>query len=368
MPSTNSSSTFGPPTVSVLSGIELFIIATPQPFILPDDAAKVLSTWGYDLLAQQHATLSLPVPPSHKQCLVLAAQDLQPRMKDGANQRIFKAARSLGRTLRKSDAHVLTPVHHAEALSHVFGPQADVLLKQAAQNQAAFQPPYPVIRTLSNHAARSRVDVVTYKGGTAVSKTFRPTARDYLQREIQGRALDLPEIAPILEAGDTYFVMPFYETSWRWEDNGLRLYPLDRARRCFAFLRAVHAKGHALVDAHPGSFLFDDENKLRIADLEHVMPQPEVRTFEESFDIAGPPSGYKGHLPAGRAVTYNSAWKPVLGVSLQELHSPSAHSLRRALYWLFRRLPKWLLKKIAVALKPARHVRTRDGYLLHWPG
>jgi hypothetical protein len=364
------------------ASVELFILCTAQPLPsgLQGEIRQVLSTWGYDLLEQGNvhtAHAVIPRPASHSCMLALAAQDLQPDIRDGVNQRIFKAARSLGRKLKKQNVYVLTPKNnacHKKILHQLFPQQDQAILEKAKSSLAAFQPPYHVLKSLNNHTARARIDVVDFNGKEAVCKTFRQSALDYLQREILARREPgdkIPEIAPILEQGENYFIIPLYRESWRWEDDGLRLYPLERARQCMDFLRCCHAQGYAVVDAHPGTFLFDGELGLRVADLEYLTPLPDSAPFERSFDIIGPPPGFTGVLPAGRPVTYQNAWRPVVGVSLHDLMSAPPLKLRllRALHWLTLRLPKFLYKKMGSALRGLypQHVTICGDFMTHWP-
>src|SRR5262249_43409138 len=139
---------------------------------------------------------------------------------------------------------------------------------------------------------------------------------------------------------------------------------------CMDFLRRLHDQGYALVDAHPGTFLFDKKGGLHVADFDYLIPQPDKGLpFEESFDITGPKPGFAGILPAGRAITYAYAWRPVLGVSLKDSMKASEKKLRvsRMVHWLLRRLPKWIFDKLPTALRPKRRPAVRDGYLVHWP-
>jgi hypothetical protein len=355
--------------------IELFFICTPLP--LPEsqheEVRRTLSTWGYDLLELQQTPPLAEVSP-HPCMLVLAAQDLQPDVRNEVNQRIFKAARSLGRQLKRFKADVVTPEKqqdHEKMLQRILPERAQPLIVQTRRNLGIFRPPYPVLRTLNNHSARTRVDVVDFKGKEAVCKTFRSSALDYLQREMDARAAlgqALPEISPVLERGENYFIMPLYHEAFSWKDDGLCLYPVDKAKACMEFLRHFHAQGYAIVDAHPGTFLFDRDEGLRVADLEYFTPQPDKKPFKESFDIAGPPESFKGILPADRAVTYQSAWYPIIGVNLNTLMTspPLKLHLLRLTYLLTRRLPKGLIKK-AGGMLPRPDVSVKDGLIFHWP-
>jgi hypothetical protein len=89
---------------------------------------------------------------------------------------------------------------------------------------------------------------------------------------------------------------------------------------------------------------------VRIADLEYLVPQPADTAFSDSYDMKGPPAGFSGALPAGRAVTYDNAWRSVLGLSYDDLSGENV-AVKRALFLLLRRLPKWLLKRIEAGFK-----------------
>jgi hypothetical protein len=127
---------------------------------------------------------------------------------------------------RKQGVQVATPDAARPAIMELFPADGARLYAAAQENERAFQPPYPVLGTLGSHAARSRVDIVDFRGVPAVCKTFRRSASGFLRRELEARQLlaGLAEMTPVLEAGETYFVMPFYSDLWQWKDDGLRLF------------------------------------------------------------------------------------------------------------------------------------------------
>jgi len=371
-----------------LACIDLFLISSPEPIAAAhhESLRQALSCRGYDVLDQAHMRMlpGLPCPNGHEFLLILVAQDLQPTFlhtEHGLiNQRVFKAATTIGRRLRKDHAFVMTAKNQAscrQLLPQLLPERTELIYRQAQANQDAFQPPYPVIYGMASQAARSRIDVVEFCGGKAVCKTFRPGALDYLRREIEARrVLSMPEIAPILEHGSNYIVMPLFEEGWRWQNSVLWLYPALRARRCMDFMRRCFEAGFAVVDWHPGIFLFDRGNNLHVVDLEYLMPAPVAASFAESFDIAGPAKNFDGTLPAGRPITYKNTWQPLIGVSLKNLldaRTAKLHGLR-AVYWLTRWLPKWLFDKVGAAFGHIYHMcvhengRLVGGALIrHWP-
>ncbi len=336
---------------------ELFIVTAPVPLeATAAELREMLTMRGFDFLAATTAgTLpaGLAQPASHRFLLAAAAQDLQP-----SPARSDKAARQLIRRFRTQKAQVArlaTAAETALMIKSLFPADSDAIRARACAGAEAFRPPYAVLQQLGSHAARSRVDVVDFRGTRAVCKTFRLSALDFLQRELAARQrlAGLPEVTPILEVGDNYFVMPYYPDAWQWREDGLGLFPLARARACFALLRKIHARGCAVLDAHPGAFLFEGD-AVRIADLEYLADQPAGTDFSESFDVKGPPPGFSGVLPAGRAVTYEDDWRKVLGVSLAELSGEGSLTMKRFAFLLCR-LPKRLFKRLKKAvLRAAR--------------
>jgi hypothetical protein len=147
----------------------------------------------------------------------------------------------------------------------------------------SFVTPYPVIRDLSRDARRAKVEVVEFRGGQAVCKTYRPGREDFLARELLAREVgaDFPEMSPILEAGDRYFVTELYVDNIRGLGRLRPLYqdhsflPPRVIRRVRAFYWAFRERGYELAGLRPANFVWDERRGLRVLGFESIAQRDE---------------------------------------------------------------------------------------------
>ncbi|WP_339712769.1 hypothetical protein [uncultured Sneathiella sp.] len=345
--------------------LELIYLFLKEPF--PDELLgkmrSVLAMYGYSLLVTRNLTSSqisdMAVPADRSHGLALIVQDIQPcfgeKYGDRINLNIFKAVKGIVRKFKEYDFFVVTPrslSEHKLSLDWLKLPDHISLQKLAKENIDSFTPPYPVILCISNENGRTRIDKVDFKGEQAVCKTFCATNLEGLQKEIEARRLlsdKIPEIAPILEYGENYMMLPYYEAAWRWDSDSLGLMPIKYAEKCLDIIRRIHAENWAVVDWHPGNFIFCHGSDVVLIDLEALLPQPERVPFEQSADILG----YPNFPYQGKPTTYANTWQSVVGLPLPALLNSSATRKRflRGFYFVTRSLPKWLTKRTEQALR-----------------
>ena len=279
---------------------------------------------------------------------------LSERLRHGLldNQRTLKALRRVGKRLgcarrrRAGRAYLTVTVNGAQAMetARECGLQTADLETAAHSIVESVSPPVPVVRQIASGYLRARLDVVEAGGRQAVRKTFLPSFAEYARREIEARALLsplLPFVDPVLETGANYFTIPLYMAPVLTGPNSLRLHPLAHARKAIEVMRGLYESGYAMLDCNSHSILYAPDGSARVVDMEYIHKY-DVRpaTFEESFDVAGPPAG--STFPGAHiADSFTRRWKPWIGVSFEDLMGRPAVVLfcKRAIFVLARRLP-----------------------------
>lgn len=300
--------------------------------------------------------------------LAIAALDLEPELPVGPrykltphldNARTGKAVREIARKMRKRNSVGRRPLIAAtqnataawRTCDIVFAERRSEIEFEIDRRRRAYCTPEKVLKRLNRKGTHGKVELMKHEARLVVRKTYRPGCEDFMRRELEARTVlsaGFPEVASVLEHGENYFIMPYYEDHLHWNDDGLRLFPVAEGRRFIEFVRRLYDFGYAMLDWHPAAMILDANQGLKVIDFEYLHRyERRPKTFEESYDIAGPPEGFSAPLPNLRAVTYDSTWRPILGLSLNSLlrDSPWKQTVKRVAYFIFRRAPRWLGKR-----------------------
>ncbi len=250
--------------------------------------------------------------------------------------------------LHSSDNHVEAVRYLETALPD----EVEAVRAEVAAMRERFRTREPVRATLTRLGRRAKVEVIEYGDGLAVKKTFRPGCERFLEREIAAMRTFggvLPEIPPLLEAGDGYVVYPYYEAA---DDPGPHgLLRLDVVRRVLRVVRTLYEHGFALVDLKPSNLILDRRDGLKIVDFEFLHAYRErPASLARCYELAGLPNDYEGDRPDWGGTErggYAAFWEPRVGIDLD--------SLLRDPPWL-QQLKQW---RYRVAHVPIRRLRAR---------
>lgn len=215
---------------------------------------------------------------------------------------------------------------------------------------SSYRPPFPVARSLGGLGANARVDLVDFDGQPAVCKLFRPGRERFFVRETQALTVLRSHVAvlpEVLASGDRWYITPFYEVAPASERDRYWLLPLPLVHQMLAFLRSVYDQGFAHMDFHPGNVLRLRDGSIKVIDFEYCHRyDKKPRGFEHSFDIVGPPKGFTGDLPGGKARSYRNALQPAVGLSYDRLRDGGSigHASGRLFHTLADRLPRRLYR------------------------
>lgn len=185
---------------------------------------------------------------------------------------------------------------------------------------------YDVIKPFNSFKHRARVELIRYKDGVAVKKTYKPGCEKFLKRELfaykeLSKKSDI--IPPIIEEGSNYIIIPYYENIMI---NDIEKSEILRRNitKISKFIKFLYDEGYVHLDLHPGNFIYSDKEGLKAIDFEYLQKytnQPE--SFEQSYDIVGVPKNFNGDRPnyIGRGLIeyYNNLWLKYTGYSLLEI-------------------------------------------------
>ncbi len=222
----------------------------------------------------------------------------------------------------------------------------------AAAGHQTSTPGWEVVREYKGNGLRSRTFLVRSPDGErAIWKEFGAEYERYFQRELTAltslREVDVHGVLPpLLEIGERYFVVPYFEHARRkrtfWYRMGYRLYPLWALRRIFASLEAFYEAGFELLDMGPKNALFDKQGRVMLIDFEFAF-EGAARAdvpFERSQTVRGPAPTWEDDVPHGEAAArdggfYRRKWTLVTGLPVRSIlrDSPFVQWLKRSAYW-----------------------------------
>lgn len=198
---------------------------------------------------------------------------------------------------------------------------------EAARKFSKFMTPFFVVCDLSNHARRAKVELIEYHGRKAICKTFKEGREHYLEREVVARQVGagLSEVSRMLEVGDNYIVMEFYDGSI---DNISRIRPLfhgnpylpiwaiERMKNVIIYYRE---RGYECVDFSPKNVLFDSSSGLKVIDFEFLQKVDGAsKELDGNFAWYSAPDDFKGDLPQWKnnRSLYRRRWFRYTGLPL----------------------------------------------------
>jgi hypothetical protein len=180
-----------------------------------------------------------------------------------------------------------------------------------------------VLKVLSRRARRAKVELIEFNGGKAIKKTFKPDALEFMEREkfaMTELRSCCDRIPPLLDATPGSIIYPCYSKPVELHRKSGRLLRLKHARQAMEALRQIYDAGYAQIDCHPGNLVVDGKNGVMLIDFEFLHKyEQKPATFEECYDIAGCPEGFKEQPHTKSLNNYTKFWKPCTGLSLASM-------------------------------------------------
>jgi hypothetical protein len=219
----------------------------------------------------------------------------------------------------------------ADYLGAALPRSSEKLLEQARTIVHRYRSTSNVVRDLSRHARRARVELIDDGSTLLVRKQFRPGCERFAAREryVAGElAPGCDELVRMVSADDDSVTYPYYDNVLRFDRRKPRLLPLSVVRSAMSAAEYLYDNGVALIDFTPVNVIVTPAGRVHVIDYEFAHRYDEVpASFEQSYDIAGPPDGFAGDLPFDAyGLGYRDAWQPYVGLTWAQL----------------RRSPRWL--------------------------
>lgn len=215
----------------------------------------------------------------------------------------------------------------AEMFKKFFSREIDEFDKKIYEIESNYKTNFPVIKLFNAFRHRAKTELIQYRNGLAVKKTWKPGKEKFLEREkfaCGELSKIIPYIPPLLESGENYIIIPYYEDILSKDEETKKRILTTNIIDVADFLRQIYEAGYFNPDIHPGQFVFSKKEGLKAIDFEYLQPYEEKpQLFIKSYDIEGYPIDFKGDKPnyAGRNLhtMYNNLWRKYTGYSLKQI-------------------------------------------------
>lgn len=199
-------------------------------------------------------------------------------------------------------------IDYLRVLSHEF--KLEEIDKTIKSIRSEMEIPWPIIKSLSNHGRRAVVNVIEYKGGLAVCKTFKPGFERFKDRELRARELSegFHEVLPVLEVHGMSIIFPYYENA-----TDIKSLNVDEMILVKKVILNFRRQGFELIDFKPSNIMRSSEGELIFYDFEFLQ-ETEVResTLKGCYCWYGCPDDGKIDIPQGLGKIsnpYSYFWK-----------------------------------------------------------
>ena len=225
-----------------------------------------------------------------------------------------------------------------------------------------------VLRDLTKHGRRAKVELIDFDGKLAIRKTFRPSALSFMEREVEVMQRLAPlcsEIPRLFECGSNYFVAEYVGDGAvpppkRRRGGRPRPLALRHVRKLSKLIATSMANGFDPIDLRADGNVIYTPSGLHLIDFEYWRPC-EPAPPEKSMCLSGIPVDDLGHRPLAAARNrdpYGVGWYPYTLLSAESFlyDPPSIQRLKRA--WNFAgaygtwvvRASSFLMKRIVRGL------------------
>jgi serine/threonine protein kinase len=232
------------------------------------------------------------------------------------------------------------------------GLDKDNVYKEILRYRKAFETQYPVLQVLSCYSRRAKIELISYKGGKAIQKTFKPNCEVFLSNEIEAYTIfgDINEVPKLLESGENYIITSYIEGS---KPLGNRI-DISTLKRCLNLLHKIYDRGYSLLDFKPSNFLIDKNKNIHLIDFEFLHKYTDKLSFLECYDLVGAPDNIDLlnkpiiKIPKGRK-QFDVKWQSFTGIRYEEL--PNLDTLQihfKSFYSFYYSKIKKLLRMIKI--------------------
>jgi len=187
-------------------------------------------------------------------------------------------------------------------------------------NRESYKTQMPVLKVLSK-GRRSKVELVKINDNVAVKKTFRPSAKRFLERErfiFREISKELNFVPPLIDDGDYYIIMPFYENILKNKTHKEVIDILKKYKaNIYKVIYEMWQRGLAYINFTPGNVIISPNGDFICIDFEFVYQYQNIPDrLKDAYEISGVPKNFKGDLPRDfdyRNSSFLQVWQPWIG-------------------------------------------------------
>ncbi len=222
-------------------------------------------------------------------------------------------------------------------------PDQEADLRQKAEQLRRDFATGDVIRDLTKHGRRAKVELIEFDGELAIRKTFRPSALEYMHREIEVMKRLAPlsrEIPRLLASGENYIVMEYVgggamPPPKRREGTAPKPLPLRHVRKLAQLITTSVSNGFDPIDLRADGNVIYSPSGLKLIDFEYWRPCDPKMPAEKSMCLSGIPmddAGERPLAPRRNADPYRIGWYPYTMLSCRSFlyDSPWLQRLKRS--------------------------------------
>ncbi|NMB07161.1 MAG: SGNH/GDSL hydrolase family protein, partial [Tissierellia bacterium] len=193
--------------------------------------------------------------------------------------------------------------------------------------EETYKTQYPVIKLFDGFKHRAKTELIHYRDGLAVKKTWKPGNKRFLEREkyaCSELSKTISYIPPLLESGENYIIIPYYGEALQKNEKAKKMILTNHIVGIANFFKQLYEAGYYNPDIHPGQFVFSKIEGLKAIDFEYLQSyEKKPDSFIESYDIQGYPKDFKGDKPnyTGENLHewYNDLWIQYTGYNLEQI-------------------------------------------------
>lgn len=266
------------------------------------------------------------------------------------------------------------PVEALEYVKNTIPDKLEIIEKAIVTLNNNFKTPYKVIRNLSRHARRAKIEIVDFNGSVAICKTFKPGRERFMEREILARKIkgSLNTISEILEIGNNYIILKKYEDiidsiyEERCFLKGKKYFPVHIIREIRNILIHYRQLGYEVIDFSPNNLIYDRNEGLKAIDFEFLQKgEKSENGLKGCYAWYNIPEDFKGDSPKYKThkTFYRARWQERTGLPLvfcvydfpeglllaiqvfQAYLAPAIHKILRIIKY-FILIPLKILKRI----------------------
>jgi SAM-dependent methyltransferase len=160
---------------------------------------------------------------------------------------------------------------------------------------------YEVIHKFNSFRHRSKAELIRYRDGLAVKKTWKPNNEKFFIREkfAYGELSKKISYIPILlESGENYIIIPYYKDLLNKNEESKKIILTSHIIDVATYFKQLFEAGYYNPDIHPGQFLYSKEEGLIAIDFEYLQEyNKKPDSLFESYDIVGYPKNFQGDKP-----------------------------------------------------------------------